>query len=232
MEKELFRIGKTPCCLLGEKSAEYVLIEPCGSEDFGSLETVFEETRARAGSVPFVLCAFAVENWNRDLSPWEAPPVFGKEPFGDGAEKTLAFLLEELLPAVFAHGDRVFLIGGYSLAAFFSLWAVYQTDCFEGAAAASPSVWFPGWDSYILSHRAKAKRVYLSLGDREEKTKNPVFARVGDRIRLQKAHFDETGETKAVLEFNEGNHFRDGELRVAKGFSWLLRSLADNSGLL
>ena len=44
----------------------------------------------------FALAAFAVRDWNRDLSPWEAPPVFGKLPFGGMAEETLSFVLGRL----------------------------------------------------------------------------------------------------------------------------------------
>ena len=36
--------------------------------------------------------AVKVESWNRDLSPWPAPAVFGNESFGDGA----AALLREI----------------------------------------------------------------------------------------------------------------------------------------
>ena len=229
MEREIFTVGGTDCCRFGEKRSKYVLIVPCGSNDFSSSEKLFEETAKRAGDAAFSLCCFAVGSWNRDLSPWEAPPVFGKEPFGDGAEKTLAFLQKELLPTLFPEAGKTYLIGGYSLAAFFALWAAYQTDAFAACAAASPSVWFPNWDSYFLSHKILAKYVYLSLGDREEKAKNPVFARVGDRIRLQKKHFEETGETKAILEWNEGNHFRAGEIRTAKGFAWALKQLSEPS---
>ena len=40
-----------------------------------------------------------MEDWNRELSPWEAPPVFGKVPFGGGPEDTLRFV-ERLLPVL------------------------------------------------------------------------------------------------------------------------------------
>lgn len=37
----------------------------------------------------FGLFAVKVDNWNADLSPWQAPAVFGNEAFGDGAAHTL-----------------------------------------------------------------------------------------------------------------------------------------------
>jgi predicted alpha/beta superfamily hydrolase len=115
---------------------------------------------------------------------------------------------------------RVFL-GGYSLAGLFALWAGYQTDSFRGIAAASPSVWFPGFTEYMKENELRADAVYLSLGDREEKTRNPVMARVGDAIRETYDHLRKTG-TDCVLEWNKGNHFKDADLRTAKAFAWLM----------
>ena len=42
----------------------------------------------------FRLLAIKVKNWNLDLSPWNAPAVFGKEGFGGGAAETLAAVLD------------------------------------------------------------------------------------------------------------------------------------------
>ena len=65
----------------------------------------------------------------------------------------------------------------------------------------------------------RAKAVYLSLGDREERAKNPVMATVGDCIRTQ---YDRLRERSAcTLQWNPGNHFRDAEQRTAAGFLWL-----------
>ncbi len=110
-------------------------------------------------------------------------------------------------------------LGGYSLAGLFALWTATKTELFTGVAAASPSVWFPGWPDYVQEHPILAKRVYLSLGDREERTKNPVLAAVGDRIRA--LHESLREEHTTVLEWNPGNHFRDSEGRTAKAFSWV-----------
>jgi len=99
---------------------------------------------------------------------------------------------------------------------------VYQTDRFRGAAAASPSVWFPGFADYMKEHRIRTGAVYLSLGDREEKTRNPVMATVGDRIKEVHALLEERG-INCILEWNEGNHFRDADIRTAKAFAWVMK---------
>ena len=70
--------------------------------------------------------------------------------------------------------------------------------------------------------RLLTNRVYLSLGDKEEKTKNPVMATVGDSIRRLHQTYEESNGIETVLEWNEGNHFRGPELRMAKGFAWVM----------
>jgi hypothetical protein len=73
----------------------------------------------------------------------------------------------------------------------------------------------------MKENKLHADAVYLSLGDREEKTRNPVMARVGDAIREAYDHLRQTG-TDCVLEWNKGNHFKDADLRTAKAFAWLM----------
>lgn len=129
-----------------------------------------------------------------------------------------------------AAGPKRIFLGGYSLAALFALWAGYQTDRFDGIAAASPSMWFPGLPEYMRSHPMQADAVYLSLGDKEEKTRNPVMAQVGSAIRAGYECLKDAG-IDCVLEWNPGNHFRDADLRTAKAFAWLMdREQADAAG--
>ena len=63
------------------------------------------------------------------------------------------------------------------------------------------------------------KKVYLSMGDKEEKTKNPTMATAGDSIRRLRQIYEEMDGMETILEWNEGNHFREPELRMAKGFA-------------
>ena len=112
-------------------------------------------------------------------------------------------------------------MGGYSLAGLFALWAATQTDALYGVAAASPSVWFPGWSEYEATHPIQAKRVYLSLGDREEHTKNQTMAAVGDNIRALHSALIQRGKA-CTLEWNAGGHFKDADLRTARAFAWVM----------
>ena len=51
----------------------------------------------------------------------------------------------------------------------FALWTSYCTDMFTAVAAASPSMWFPGFTDFMENNEILCDSVYLSLGDREEK---------------------------------------------------------------
>ena len=199
----------------GNPDASLMLIQPVDDHDLSFIDREVEAIQAQTHA-DFHLIAAKVGDWNRDLAPWTAPPVFGKDPFGDGAGETL----KAILPLA-ADRSKAYLLGGYSLAGLFSLWAAIQTDAFSGVAAASPSVWYPGFTDYMRKNPAKCPHIYLSLGDKEEKTRNPVMAAVGGCIRecfdiLNKQNVD------CALEWNPGNHFRDPEQRTARAFSWLI----------
>ena len=206
-----------PCAVYGDPDAPSVLIQMVDDHDLEGMESEVAEIRNLTDK-KFYLIAVKVQNWNTDLSPWNAPAVFGKDAFGAGAADTLEKVLK-----LCADQKKIHIIGGYSLAGLFALWAVYQTDVFAAVAAASPSVWFPGFIEYMKEHRPQAASVYLSLGDKEEKTRNPVMAAVGSRIR--EAHELLRGQgVDTVLEWNPGNHFRDADIRTAKAFAWAMMS--------
>ena len=96
-----------------------------------------------------------------------------------------------------------------------------QANALYGVAAASPSVWFPGWPEYEAAHPIQAQRVYLSLGDREEHTKNQPMAAVGDNICALHSALTRHG-TACTLEWNTGGHFKDVDLRTARAFAWVM----------
>jgi predicted alpha/beta superfamily hydrolase len=161
-----------------------------------------------------------VSDWNHDLSPWKAPAVFGREDFGGGAAGTLEKVLE-----ICRDPGRTYIIGGYSLAGLFALWAAYQTDVFAAAACASPSVWFPGFADYMEQRRIQVDSVYLSLGDKEAKSRNPVLASVEQCITEEYQILQEIPAISSTLEWNQGNHFKEPELRTAKAFRWCLKRI-------
>ena len=205
----------------GNPNASTVLIQMVDDHDLEGIESEAAEIK-KLTNTDFCLIAVRIQNWNRDLSPWLAPAVFGKEGFGNGAADTLDEVLK-----ICTDQEKTYFIGGYSLAGLFALWAAYQTDVFKGVAAASPSVWFPGFVDYMLGNTIHADSVYLSLGDREERTRNPVMATVGERIR--EAHDLLRGQgIDTVLEWNQGNHFKDADIRTAKAFAWVIKERGED----
>lgn len=222
MNRKEYAISDRTCFLYQDEAAKYLLIQPIDEHDLEVLDQEFKAIKELSDK-PFSLVAFMIKDWNQELTPWTAPPVFGKVPFGSGAEKTLEFITCQLLPEV---QDKIphLILGGYSLAGLFALWAGYQTDKFEGIATASPSVWYPQWIDFASENKPLAKSVYLSLGDKEEKAKNPVMAQVGNAIRKQHELLTEQ-EINTILEWNAGNHFVDSDKRMAKGFAWAINNL-------
>ena len=199
----------------GSPDASIVLIEPIHVPD--GMEEEAEMIRKLTG-LDFYLLAVKVD-WYRDLSPWQAPAVSGNIPFGDGAEETLEQILK-----LTGDPEKRYILGGYSMGGLFALWAACRSAAFSAIAAASPSVWFPGFAEYMTSGTVQAGCVYLSLGDREEKTRNPMMATVGKRIREIHAWL-QAQAVSCRLEWNEGNHFKDLEERMAKGFAWAMKEL-------
>lgn len=211
-----------------EKNPDFLLVQMVDDNDLsrmeGELRYISEGLKKENRT--FALAAVLAKDWNSNLTPWDAPAVFGSRDFGHGAGDTLGFILNTLLPDLYVRNvcrpAAPVILGGYSLAGFFALWAGCVTDRFQAVAAASPSVWYPGWISFSKNHVMQAKRVYLSLGDREEKTRNPVMASVGVCIR-QQYEILQKQNISTVLEQNPGNHFRDSDSRTAKAFVWCMK---------
>jgi len=202
----------------GDLSAKTVLLRMSEKREEEFIKSEFR-ILSENSPVPFYFLALKVEDWNGDLSPWEAPAVFGNEGFAGRAKETL-----EEVKKICIKKDRTYIIGGYSLAGLFAIWSAYNTDIFSGVAAASPSVWFPDFTKYMMQGTIHTGSVYLSLGDREDKTKNPVMSTVKERI-LQARDILEKNGIGCTLEFNPGNHFKDPDMRMAKAYLSVLEKI-------
>ena len=226
MTAKQVQIGDRPCRIYGEAHTEYLLLQMTDEHELQSMD---DEVAAIAQSGRnFLFAAVPVKNWNDELSPWESPAVWGKESFGGNAAGTLRVLTGQVIPTLkqqFALPENVrIILGGYSLAGLFALWASTQTALFSGVAAASPSVWFPGWMEFEQQHPIQAQCIYLSLGDREERTRNATMAAVGENIRTLHRELAERRKS-CVLEWNIGGHFKDTDLRTARAFRWVMEDI-------
>ena len=221
------KFGDRPCRIYGTDCAEYLLLQMTDEHELQNMDSEVEAI-ALSSAYSFLFAAVPVKNWNDELSPWKSPAVWGKESFGGNAADTLRFLTEQVIPSLKQQFDLPenvkIILGGYSLAGLFALWASTQTDLFYGVAAASPSVWFPGWMEFEQQHPIQAQHIYLSLGDKEERTKNAVMAAVGDNIRTLYSRLTEHS-TDCMLEWNSGGHFKDADLRTARAFRWVMEDM-------
>ena len=214
------------CVYQADEEPEVLLVEAI---DFKELEGLDAELSAIKEGCKHRLAyvALIVEDWNTELAPWTTAPVFGKVPFGDGARNTLEIIEKGVIPEMRRRFDSLkgadVIIGGYSLAGLFALWCCYECDLFTGVAAASPSVWYPEWMRYIGSHNPNAKRIYLSLGNAEAKTKNETMATVEQNTKDMYDMLNGLPGVESTLVFNPGGHFKDSALRTAQAFIWALR---------
>ncbi|MCR5234239.1 MAG: alpha/beta hydrolase [Lachnospiraceae bacterium] len=180
------------------------------------------EAAERAEGKDFNLLCVGNLNWDHDMSPWYCPPLSPKDmPFSGGADEYLKLLLDDILPECLKRVDLApshISIAGYSLAGLFALYALYHTDVFQSAASMSGSLWFPNFKEYVFSHemKRKPKKLYLSLGDKEARTRNPYMRAVQDNTESMVKHFRDAG-IDVTLEMNPGNHFKDAAIRSAKG---------------
>lgn len=166
-------------------------------------------------------------DWGRDRTPWKSASLpSSREDFKGGADFYLKELLDVILPRVgkdiFGTPKKTCLVG-YSLAGLFSLYSLYRCPAFDYVGSRSGSLWYPGFEDYCLTHprRKKPEGIYLSLGDREKKAKNPLLSSVEEKTDGFYRLFRKEG-IPTVYELNPGNHFQDADIRIAQGILWIL----------
>lgn len=225
--KETISISNKACTIYSDHEPKLILLQPADSRELELIDREIKHIKTLTAT-PFVFAAFEMSDWNKELSPWPAPPVFGNEPFGGGAGDTLNFVENTLIPELIRKfslsTDIPVILGGYSLAGLFALWAAYSSERFQAAAAVSPSVWFSGWLDFIAERSILAKSIYLSLGKKEERARSKTMAAVGDNIKRQYEMLMSLG-INVALEWNEGSHFTEPEIRTAKGFAWCCENI-------
>lgn len=170
----------------------------------------------------YLFCGVKINDWNSECSPWPAKAVFGKDDFKGNAPvflKELEETIKDIQKEEQLENIPVYL-GGYSLAGLFALWAGCKSECFEAVAAVSASFWYPDFVSFMENNRINSHKVYLSLGNKEKNSRNPLLRTVEDCY--EKIYEILLAQKVDVFhELNEGNHFVDGNLRMAKAYNWL-----------
>ena len=155
-------------------------------------------------------------DWDRFLSPWPSAGVFRGQDFTGEAPTLLRAVLEEVLPWAEAGQPVIRCVAGYSLAGLFALWAARSCGAFQRAASMSGSLWYDGWTDFADSHPCAAGRVYLSLGDREGRTRNPRMCAIPEATDEERLRLLREG-CEVTFHPEPGSHFDDVAGRVARG---------------
>lgn len=215
------------CCLFGSETPEVFLVQPSARHENASLESEVTQLAALIDR-PFLLVTIELEDWTLDLMPWWDGNISRDPEAGKHGQETLDFILQGMLSELERrYGPRPVVLGGYSLAGLFALWASCQTDRFQAIAAASPSVWIHDWIPFAKKNMPMAQAVYLSLGDREEHVKNQAIARVGDNLRsYYELLRNQLDPEHCTLVWEEGGHFNDNAGRLARAFAYSVSCLS------
>lgn len=224
-------IASRECVIIDEGSPKVLLIQPMYVDERPKIDEEAALIRQMTG-VPMVMCALVINDWEGELAPWSDPLLDYSPHAGMHAKDTLRYLTDELTPSLKAeYGSLPVILGGYSLGGLFSLWAATVFSTFRGIAAASPSVWIEGWQRYSEDHELMTGCLYLSLGKREERVRNPKMAIVGDAIRSEfELGKRQLGSQNVTLEWNEGGHFNDTVRRTARAFAWCVNRICGSGG--
>ncbi len=188
------------------------------------------EAAGRLSSDEFSLLNVSKLDWNFDMTPWQVEPFsWEKEELSGGADDYLHLLSDEIIPRAkkLLDGPPDKLgIAGYSLGGLFAIYSLYRSEIFDLAASISGSLWFPGFREFVFENEmmSKPKKIYISLGDKEDKSRNRILRTVRENSESIAAHFVELGiDTKWQL--NNGNHFTEPELRTARGISYIVSKM-------
>lgn len=228
--KSIYNIAGKECIVYAEDKPRILLIQPVGEHENETLDTQID-TIQKTVNLPFIFVGIPISDWEKELTPWHDPNISPRQEVGEHAYDTLDYITEQLLPYLFIHyGKMPVVLGGYSLAGLFARWAASKAECFDVVAAASPSLWITPWKGFSNAHQVFARYVYLSLGDREEKTKNRAMAQVGDNVRWEYEHLQQTiGADHCTLVWEQGGHFSTPHLRLARAFVWCIKRCIKNT---
>lgn len=206
----------------------------CAGDSFGNamieilpqLEKSFEKD-----CEPFYIASIMHTEWESDYTPWPAQaPWKSNELFTGKAGDFFAFLTQKAIPLA----ESNFSIGtdhavlGYSLGGLAALWGSAQDKHFGRCGSISGSLWYDGFMDWLKNHAEefRNKKVYFSLGRREEKVRNRQLRQIGDctrnAVRLLKPFAGQI-----TLQWNNGGHFNEPQQRILRALLWLFRKDRD-----
>ena len=195
----------------------------------GEGKSVWEKCN-ELGTNEFILVSIAKMSWNNDLTPWECPPLYKGDSkclgYADSylkeIEKDIIPKIEEYIKKELSKTISYYGIAGYSLGGLFAFYSGFKTNRFKRIASASGSLWYPNFLEYVKTNKLSNNidKIYFSLGNKEAKSKIEILSTVEDKTKEIYEYVSKS--INSIYEENEGNHFKDGVLRMAKGIKWIL----------
>ena len=202
IDTEIFQIGAEPlrdCIGCGgcSKGNGCVFRDDCVNEFVEKAKTYFQKSS-------YLLEVIEINDWQDELS------------FESKTGKALFHTIETIKQK---NLSLKCYISGYSLAGLFSLYAMHELDL-DGAISVSGSLWKEGWLDYLKEHPIYHKKIYLSLGSKEHKTRNVLMKNVLKNTLETYEIYQK--ENQCFFEKNVGNHFFQSEQRMMKGWDYIL----------
>ncbi|MCR5468382.1 MAG: alpha/beta hydrolase [Lachnospiraceae bacterium] len=197
----------------------YNSFEGDGKEIYEAVKTITD--------TDFTLAVISGVEWEREMTPWPSKALYKNSPdFTGEADEYIEFLIKKAVPEIIKEYElkpSSIYLAGYSLGGLLAVYSLYKTDVFHGVASASGSMWYPDFLEYVKENKPKRlpEKIYFSLGNKEAVTKNQTLKKVEENTKALYEHFRDLG-AEAFFELNEGNHFKDAVLRMAKGIAYLL----------
>ena len=177
--------------------------------------------------IPINIVAISGMKWNDDLTPWKVPALnLKEEEFKGKARDFLSSLLSDLFVNTeqslrLNHPKRHII--GISLSGLFALWASTATKKFTSVASISGSLWFDGFVVWFKEQDLLADRYFLSLGNKEVKSKNERLSCIGACTEaILQIIQDKNKEVTFVTD--EGNHFDFFRERLEKAIEMCANS--------
>ena len=179
----------------------------------------------------FILVSISNLDWNSDMSPWNCEGINKHDlNFFGNADEYAYLLVNDIINNVkhfimdkLRKSIKYYIIAGYSLAGLFSIYIAYKTDIFKRIVSASGSFWFPNFLDFAKKNNinSNVEKIYFSVGNKESKVKNKILAEVENNTKKLEKLYKERGIDTIYFE-NNGNHFQEVSLRIARGIKWIL----------
>lgn len=176
-----------------------------------------------------IVCIWGVD-WDNDLTPWITEGINKKDsPFRGHSAFFLKNFIKDHIRSIetehkLVNPERTLV--GVSLSGLFAIWSAFNTDAFTNIISLSGSLWYEGLVSWIKSNKLNpsVKKIYLALGDKERKVKEPRFAIVQDATEeIVSCLEKELNAVKYVLEHNT-THLSPLPPRLDDAFEYIFAS--------